>query len=612
MAFPLTPADLDKVVVNGIKYIYYASIPGWRRDFNNALNQLFLVGYNQSISTSTGDLVTYGGIGVGGNATIGGTLSVYNTATFYYPIAGTITTAIDSSHLTGGTTGALVYQTGTNRTGFIPIGPAGSIMQSNGVIPVWTASAAISVATAITATNISGGLVGQIPYQSAQGITAFSSNLTFDTTKLSIATGTASTGTTNGALVVTGGVGISGNGNIGGNLTVSGNFTVNGTTTFVNSTNLDVTDKNITLAKGSVSGIAADGAGITVEGPATSPTILYSNANDAWELNKKLNGTSATLSEGVVSTSTATGTLVVAGGIGVNGAIYAVAVNGAVTGTVGAGTRNSGLFTTLGANGIVSITSSTASTNTVTGALIVTGGVGIGGNLNVGGQISGTITSALSATTSTFAYFATTSSYAYTATTSTYSLTATTATNINGGSAGQIPFQTSSGLTSFSSNFTYNSGSLINSVAVTSTLPAVTFGLNLSNSLNDQSPAIKLAGNTNGIALVSSFGTLRISSDVNLASALMTISGTQVNIPLTTSASSSSSGALVVAGGVGIAKDLYVAGTIYQTGVAVTTLTTVPASSTSTGITGQMASDGSHTYICYATNTWRRWANSTF
>lgn len=612
MAFPLNPLDLDKVVVNGIKYVYYASIPGWRRDFNNALNQLFLVGYNQSVSTSTGDLVTYGGIGVGGNATIGGTLSVYNTATFYYQITGSITTATDSSHLKGGTAGALVYQTGTNRTGFITIGPAGSIMQSNGVIPVWTASAAISVANAITATNISSGLIGQIPYQSAPGITAFSSNFTFDTTKLSVATGTASTNTTNGALVVTGGVGISGNGNIGGNLVVGGDFTVSGTTTFVNSTNLDVTDKNITIAKGAGSGIAADGAGITVEGPTTPPTILYSNTNDAWELNKKLNGTSADFSAGVASTSTGTGTLVVTGGVGVNGSVYATSLNGALTGSVGASTRNSGLFTTLGANGTVSITASTASTSTLTGALIVTGGVGIGGNLNVGGQISGTITSALSATTATTAYFATTSSYAYTATTSTYSLTATTSTNISGGSAGQIPYQTSSGQTGFSANFTYNSGSLINSIAVSSTLPSVTFGLNLTNSLNDQSPAIKLAGSGNGIALLSSFGTLRISSDVNLASALMTISGTQVNIPLTTSASSSSSGALVVAGGVGIAKDLYVAGTIYQGSVAVTTLTTVPASSTSTGIIGQMASDGSHTYICYATNTWRRWANSTF
>ena len=50
-----------------------------------------------------------------------------------------------------------------------------------------------------------------------------------------------------------------------GTLTISGNLNVTGTTTTVNTTNLDVTDKNITIAKGNTSDATADGAGITID-----------------------------------------------------------------------------------------------------------------------------------------------------------------------------------------------------------------------------------------------------------------------------------------------------------------------------------------------------------
>ena len=60
-----------------------------------------------------------------------------------------------------------------------------------------------------------------------------------------------------------------------GNLTVGGDFTVNGTTTTVNTTNLDVEDKNITLGKVSTpSDTTADGGGITLKG-ATDKTFNW-------------------------------------------------------------------------------------------------------------------------------------------------------------------------------------------------------------------------------------------------------------------------------------------------------------------------------------------------
>ena len=66
-----------------------------------------------------------------------------------------------------------------------------------------------------------------------------------------------------------------------GTVTISGNLNVTGTTTTVNTTNLDVTDKNITIAKGNTSDATADGAGITIDS-GTDITWNFVDANDAW------------------------------------------------------------------------------------------------------------------------------------------------------------------------------------------------------------------------------------------------------------------------------------------------------------------------------------------
>ena len=75
---------------------------------------------------------------------------------------------------------------------------------------------------------------------------------------------------------------------ISGNLSVSGNLTVNGTTTTVNSTTVTVDDKNLEL--GSVAtptDTTANGGGITLKG-ATDKTIIWSQANNSWNLNQNL------------------------------------------------------------------------------------------------------------------------------------------------------------------------------------------------------------------------------------------------------------------------------------------------------------------------------------
>ena len=110
----------------------------------------------------------------------------------------------------------------------------------------------------------------------------------------------------------------------GTSLVLSGDLTVNGTTTTINSTEITVDDKNLTL--GSVAtptDAGADGGGITLKG-ATDKTLNWIDATDSWTSSEhvnlasgkelKINGTSvlsgSTLGSGVTGSSlTSVGTI---------------------------------------------------------------------------------------------------------------------------------------------------------------------------------------------------------------------------------------------------------------------------------------------------------------
>ena len=67
-----------------------------------------------------------------------------------------------------------------------------------------------------------------------------------------------------------------------GLVSIPGDLTVSGTTTTINTTNLDVEDKNITLGKVSTpSDTTADGGGLTLKG-ATDKTFNWVNSTDSW------------------------------------------------------------------------------------------------------------------------------------------------------------------------------------------------------------------------------------------------------------------------------------------------------------------------------------------
>lgn len=71
------------------------------------------------------------------------------------------------------------------------------------------------------------------------------------------------------------------------NLTVAGNLTVSGTTTSINSTNLDVTDKLISINRGGSTAASADGGGLFISG--ANESMTWDNGNSRFNFSDDLN-----------------------------------------------------------------------------------------------------------------------------------------------------------------------------------------------------------------------------------------------------------------------------------------------------------------------------------
>ncbi len=95
---------------------------------------------------------------------------IVTATTFVGALTGTATRA---SNIVGGSAGSLPYQSAADTTTFLGIGTNGFVLTSNGTAPVWSALSGLSAGNATTATNLAGGTTGQIPYQTAAGSTSF-------------------------------------------------------------------------------------------------------------------------------------------------------------------------------------------------------------------------------------------------------------------------------------------------------------------------------------------------------------------------------------------------------------------------------------------------------
>ena len=113
-------------------------------------------------------------------------------------------------------------------------------------------------------------------------------SLTTTSTSFNLLNSTATTINLGGAATTLSIGSTSGTTTVNNNLIITGDLTVNGTTTTIDTQTLQVEDKNIVLAYGSTSDVAADGGGITLTG-ATNKTFTWVDATDAWTSSEHMN-----------------------------------------------------------------------------------------------------------------------------------------------------------------------------------------------------------------------------------------------------------------------------------------------------------------------------------
>ena len=236
------------------------------------------------------------------------------------------------------------------------------------------------------------------------------------------------------------------------------------------------------------------------------------------------------------SSSTTTGALKVTGGVGIGGNV-----------------NTGGDLTT---TGIVSITNATNSTSTTTGALKVTGGVGIGGNVNTGGDLTTTGIVSITNTTNS-------------------SSTTTGALKVTGGVGIGENVNIGGIVTTYSGAAFYSPNASADDINTT-------FYKNISNDQDNRLWIIPYLGQGgyNSISQAGDTGIIWANSNTDNTSNGLVIAPWQsntsgiridasglstpgvVSITNATNSTSTTTGALKVTGGVGIAKDLYMAGTL--------------------------------------------------
>ena len=457
-------------------------------------NNIVIAGGVGASSTTTGALqIVNGGLAVGGGVFVGGTVTATSfVGTFAGTVSGTATTA---TNIAAGTAGQIHYQTAPGLTGFAGPGSYGQFLMStgasapvyqstltqvNGNIIITSNTAATSTTTGAlqivngglgvagggffggivtattfvgtfngtigagttitTATNIAAGTAGQLHYQSAPGITAFAGPGTAG--QLLVSAGTsAPTYTNTGSIgvgfvsnLLTAGTGLTGTAYNG---SVAQTWTLNTATLVATAVTALTVSGTVTTATNIAAGTAGQlpyqsAPSVTgFAGPGTFGQFLMSTGANAPVYQSTLTqaGGNIIITSNTAATSTTTGALqVVNGGVGIGGNLY---VGGEIVATKLTIQLTTVTTTLVQTDDIISTYNYTNATSTTTGALQVAGGAGIGRDLYVGGNITvlGTINASITGVS-------------------------TTATNIAGGTAGQLHYQTGPGATSFVSTAT--------------------------------------------------------------------------------------------------------------------------------------------------------------
>ena len=118
--------------------------------------------------------------------------------------------------------------------------------------------------------------------------------------------------------------------NATGLVQILGDLRVDGTTTIINSTTINVSDKNITIAKDALTAGDANGAGITIAG--ANATLTYASVTDDFTFNKSINAVGGTFSGNVTGANLAISNWNDAYGWGDHANLYLPLAGGTLTG----------------------------------------------------------------------------------------------------------------------------------------------------------------------------------------------------------------------------------------------------------------------------------------
>jgi hypothetical protein len=272
-----------------------------------------------------------------------------------------IVSGVTQNHYIGGTINfSAISGTTVTTSGNATINSTTSTSQTN-LVTGAVASGSIKLVSLAT-----GGVAGSNSNVTI-GPTLGVGNVFFQTaTTVNIANATASTSTTSGAFVVAGGVGIGGDVFSGGNYNIGSYNRAVPTIYYSNS------------ATGQYSAHLVQRANVELWLAGANPSenyVIRNNATTDWLTVANVTG-NVVLSSTTTSTNTTTGALVVAGGVGITGSLYASSLGsfagGVITNQLSSSSASARLYTDVQSNVTIGGTTSNV---TILGNLIVSGNI---------------------------------------------------------------------------------------------------------------------------------------------------------------------------------------------------------------------------------------------